>query len=118
MNVPFNISIIIVLISFGIRAIVKGPFYTLAKKYLSSFSSANTRTKIYSATYMFENICGVFIAFLASKLLEFTSTAYVFVIIGCVFSFIFMLLLKYMKTCVGLNPEQYKKDDISLLDLK
>lgn len=118
MSVPLSISMILVLISFGIRAIVKGPFYTLAKRYLSSFASSNTRTKIYSATYMFENICGVVIAFFASKLLEITTTAYVFVMIGCFFTFIFMLLLKYMKTRVGLKPEEYKKEDISLLDLK
>lgn len=118
MDVPFNISIILVLISFGIRAIVKGPFYTLTKKYLSSFASSNARTKIYSATYMFENVCGVIIAFIASKLLEITNTAYVFVIFGCVFAFIFMILLNYMKTRVGLKPEEYKKEDIALLDLK
>lgn len=117
-NVPFSVSIISVLVSFGIRAIVKGPFYTLTKRYLSSFASSNTRTKIYSATYMFENICGVAIAFLASKLLEITTTAHVFVMIGFIFAFIFMVLLKYMKTRVGLKPEEYKKEDISLLDLK
>lgn len=118
MKVPFSISMVLVLISFGIRAIVKGPFYTLAKRYLSSFASSNTRTKIYSATYMFENICGVTIAFLASKLLEITTTAHVFVIIGFIFTFVFIVLLKYMKTRVGLKPDEYKKEDISLLDLK
>lgn len=118
MKVPFVISIVFVLISFAIRAIIKGPFYTLYKRYLNSFSTSTVRTKIYSATYLFENLCGALIAFLISRLLETVSTAVAFTTLGCVYTLIFILLLHHMKTHVGLRPEEYKKNDINLIDVK
>lgn len=118
MGVPFEVSIVLILLSFAVRAIIKGPFYTLYKKYLNSFSTSTVRTKIYSATYLFENICGSLIAFLVSRLLETISTATVFVILGGIYAIAFIFLLDYMKTRVGLKPEEYRKEDIDLIDVK
>lgn len=118
LEVPFNVSIVFILASFALRAIIKGPFYTLYKRYLTSFSSSSARTKIYATTYLFENICGVLIAFFVSKLLEPLSTATVFVILGCAYVIIFIFLLKHMKSHVGLKPEEYKKEDINLSEVK
>lgn len=118
MGVPFSISIVLILISFAIRAIIKGPFYTLYKRYLTSFATSSVRTKIYSTTYLFENICGATIAFLISRLLEHVSTATAFVILGCVYTLVFIFLLKHMKTRVGLKPEEYRKEDINLSEVK
>ena len=117
-GVPFIISITPILLSFGIRAAIKGPFYTLYKQYLGNFAGSKVRTKIYSTTYLFENILGAIIAFLVSRLLDISSTAIAFVILGCTYTFVFIILLNNMKSHVGLKPEQYKKDDINLSDLK
>lgn len=117
-KIPFTISIAIILLSLGIRAIIKGPFYTLYKQYLGNFAGTNTRTKIYSVTYLFENLCGAIIAFLVSRLLDISSTAIAFVALGFAYTFVFIFLLNNMKSHVGLKPEQYKKDDINLIDIK
>lgn len=118
MGVPFIVSIILILISFAVRAIIKGPFYTLYKRYLNSFATSTVRTKIYSTTYLFENLCGVLIAFLISRLLEFVPTATAFVLLGSVYTLVFVFLLNYMKTRVGLKPEEYKKEDIDFKEVR
>ena len=38
MQITFAISITFILLSFGVRAIIKGPFYTLYKQYLGNFA--------------------------------------------------------------------------------
>lgn len=118
LNIPFIVSIVLILLSLGIRAIIKGPFYTLYKQYLGNFAGAKARTKIYTVTYLFENICGAIIAFIVSKLLTVTSTAVVFIELGSVYTIVFFFLLYGMKSHVGLKPEEYKKEDINLKDLK
>ena len=112
------ISFLLILMSFGIRASIKGPFYTLYKQYLTNFTASSVRPKIYTATYLFENLCGALIAFGISRLLDVTSTAMSFLILGIVSAFVFAILLYRMKSRVGLKPEQYKKEDINLVELK
>lgn len=118
MGVPFSVSIVLILLSFAVRDIIKGPFYTLYKRYLNSFSTSTVRTKIYSATYLFENLCGALIAFFISRLLEFTSTSVAFVVLASSYTIAFIFLLHYMKSHVGLKPEEYRKEDIDLVDVK
>ena len=117
-NLPFTISIILVLLSFGIRASIKGPFYILYKKYLSSFASSEVRIKIYTTTYLFENIVGAAIAFAVSRFLSVHTTSEAFVALGVAYTIVFIILLYKMKFHVGLKPEEYEKNDINLVDLK
>ena len=117
-NIPLSIAIVLIFVSFGIRAMIKGPFYTLYKRYLSSFASSSVRTKIYTATYLCENIIGAIIALAVSRFLSTYSTAYAFTALGIVYTIIFIILLYKMKSHVGLKPEQYEKNDINLVDLK
>lgn len=55
---------------------------------------------------------------LASFLLKYASTSYVFVIIGAVSTIAFIFVLSYMKSRVGLKPEEYDKKDIEYVSLK
>jgi len=51
-------------------------------------------------------------------LLTYTTTAYVFVIIGAISAILFVFVLSYMKSRIGLKPEEYDKKDIEYADLK
>ena len=109
---PRIVVISVVLLMFAIQHIIKGAYFTLNKKYLSSFSTSNLRTKIYSVNNMLEAICATVTSFICSMLLNSMTTAYATVILGCIFALILLRILAYMKPRVGLKPEQYKKDDI------
>ena len=117
-GLPYEILLICTFLVFAIRSIIKGPYFTLIHRYLSSFSTPKLGTRIYSADIICSSLCRSLFSLFASWLLSFTTTSYVFIIIGCIFTLLFIFLLDYMKTRVGLKPEEYKKSDIEFVELK
>ena len=53
------------------------------------------------------------ISFLGGLLLEFYTTGTAYLIVGIVGLIIILLVLKYMKKRIGLNPEEYNEKDIN-----
>lgn len=109
-NLTFSFTIIF--ICFAFQYFIKGAYYTIQKRYLNSFSSSTMSPKIYSADLMVESLFRVVICYIASFLLDVTTTAYATSILGCVFTVAFIFTLDYMKDKIGLQPEEYKKSDI------
>ena len=62
--------------------------------------------------YKAENAIASLLVFAASHILDIIPTAYTLIIIGCIFIAGFVLLLDYMRTRVGLKPEEYSKKEI------
>lgn len=115
--INYIVCIIILLIMFIIQAISKGPYQTLIKTYLNSFASHSMRTKITSAFDFCYGIVRTIISFICSALLGIVSTSYVFVLLGCLLTAFFVILLDKMKYTVGLNPTQYNKKDIEFTEV-
>ena len=109
---------ITIFLMFAIQHLVKGPYYSLTNRYLNSFSNPEINTKIYSAKALVEGLFRFCISLFASFLLEHLNTSYSLILIGCIFMIILVLLLDYMRTRVGLKPEEYKKSDIEFTFVK
>ena len=69
-------------------------------------------SKIYSACTLIESMFNTVTYWIASIMLDHMSTSFSMVIIGCVFTVLFIFTLDYMKDRIGLKPEEYKKSDI------
>lgn len=117
-NLPYKFLMCCTFIVFTIRYVIKGPYLTLIHRYLNSFASPKIGTRIYSADTICTSLCRSLFSFFASWLLSITNTANAFTILGCIFTILFIFLLDYMKTRVGLKPEEYKKSDIEFVELK
>ena len=113
----FNIAFTIILLSYALQYIIKGPYYTLQKRYLNSFSTPSMSTKIYSACTLIESLFNSFIYWTSSIFLGAIPTSYTIAILGCVFSISFIFILDYMKDKVGLKPEEYKDKDIKFTEV-
>lgn len=111
-NISFEVSLIASLITIMLYGIIKGPYYTLIKKYFNSFSNPEVNTKIFAIKSLVENLGRVLISLFVSFLLGITNTAYTLLIVGTIFFVIFIFLLNHMKLKVGLKPEQYPKEDL------
>lgn len=111
-NINFTVSITCVLLTIVIVGIVKGCYYTLMSKYYNSFSNPNVNTKIFAIKSLVENLGNVILSYIASFLLGITTTSYTFIILGCILFVVFIFLLDYMKTRIGLKPEEYSKEDL------
>lgn len=113
----FGLTLEIVLLMMILQYAIKGPYYTLSKRYLSNFTTSTMRTKISLLDELLYSVLRALLCFICSALLEITTTSYVYIILGCVFTVFFIFLLDYMKDTVGLKPEEYDKKDIEFVEL-
>lgn len=118
--VGFNIqtTMVVVLGVFLIQYIAKGPFYTLIRQYMNNFTTTSLRNKISSSFNLLESLFRSLISFTVSFLLRYTTTNYVLVMVGCIFTLIVVLMLDNMRKKVGLKPEEYPEKEIKILELK
>lgn len=112
-NFDIHFTILFVLVMISIQYIIKGPYWTLIKRYLNSFTTPKINTKIYSLDTLAGSTIRTLISLFCSWLLGITSTFVTYAILGCVLTVIFIFLLDYMKTRVGLKPEEYTDIDIN-----
>lgn len=115
-NYIFVVASVFVL--YAVQYIIKGPYHTLQKRYLNSFSSPSMNAKIYSANMLVESLFRTVLCFIASLLLDITSTTYAIVLIGCVSTVVFIFVLDYMRDKIGLKPEEYSKKDIEFTEVR
>lgn len=112
LDLPLFLMYYILLLSFSINYIMKGPFYTLIKQYLNSFCNSEMRLKIYSANSFIEYISATILSLLCSSIMGYYSNAATTLILGIVSTALLIILLIYMSTRVGLKPEEYSENDI------
>ena len=118
LELPYALTLIMVILLFTVQFIAKGPFYTLIRRYLNNFTTASLRGKISSYYNLVESLARSLISLFASLLLRYIDSAGTICIIGCVLTIILILLTDKMRYKVGLKPEEYKKSEIEFLEVK
>lgn len=117
-KLPYYVALVIILLCFLIQYIARGPFYTLIRRYLNNFTTATVRNKITSSFNLMESVMRAVITLLASALLRITTSSNTILIIGCILTIAFVLLLDKMRNKVGLKPEEYPKKEIEFLEIR
>ena len=118
LNLPYVLTLTIVFLLFAVQFIVKGPFYTLIRRYLNNFTTTILREKISSCYNLIESLARSLISLFASLLLRYIDVAGTICIVGCILTIILVLMTDKMRFRVGLKPEEYKKSEIEFLELK
>lgn len=113
-----NSLMFIIILTLFIYGYGYGMYYTIRDKYLGNFANKKIDTKIYAANQLFTNIVRVIGGLFASFLLGKMKTAYCMIIIGIIFTIIYIWTGKYMKTRVGLKPEEYSDEERKYDELK
>lgn len=111
-------SLILIWLLYLIQYAVKGPYMGLMTRYLNNFTNRRVRPKITALKNLSANLFTAIITLLCALLLEVTSTANTFIVIGCLTTIGIVLLLDYMRDKVGLNPENYRREEIDYKLLK
>lgn len=114
-NINYGLTLVIILFMMILQNIIKGLYYTLIKRYLNSFSNDHLSVKIYSVNTFMEGLGATLMSFAVSILLEYTTTAYASLIVGIVSLILFIAILDFMRTRIGLKPEEYRKQDIEFV---
>lgn len=107
----YYFCIIFIIISYIIRYAYKGIYYPLIEKYLRNFANEKIDTKIFTAKNFLGSILSALTGIMASFLLDRMNITYCMIIIGCITIIFTILMSKYMKTRVGLKPEEYSKEE-------
>lgn len=118
LELPYALTLIMVILLFTVQFIAKGPFYTLIRRYLNNFTTTSLRAKISSCYNLMESLARSLISLFASFLLRYIDVAGTICIVGCVLTIILVLLTDKMRFTVGLKPEEYKKSEIEFLEIK
>lgn len=117
-NFSFGICVLIILFSYIIRYSDKGLLYSLPNRYMRNFADSKIVSKIFASKGFVEAILKAFLGVIASVLLNYMSTAQAMTLLGICFLVTVIIILSYMKTRVGLKPEEYEKEDIEYKVLK
>ena len=107
-----DLTFSIIIILFIIQGIIKGPYRTLIVRYMTNFTNRNIRPKLATIQNFVYYSVNVVFTLLCSWLLEITSTADTFVIVGVIATFLIGSLLYFMKGRVGLKPDEYPQEDL------
>ena len=112
------IAIIIIISQYLIKHACSGIYYNLIEKYLRNYANEKIDTKIFAVNKLLRSICCATTGLFAAFLLERLDTVYCMIIVSGVFGLIIFLTCKYMKTRVGLMPEQYDEHERKYDELK
>ena len=80
-------------------------------KYLRNFSNEVIDTKIFIAKNFLGSVFSAIIGIFASFILDRLDIAICMTLIGIITTILTVLMNKYMKTRVGLKPEEYSKEE-------
>ena len=116
LNIPFAMQLVIVIIAFCIISLLRGIYMVIYKKYVNNFSNVKILPTIYSMTNLYWNLSRIVITSIGSFVLTIVDIKYGMLIMGLLFIIFALLIYMYMKTRVGLKPEEYSKEDIKYAD--
>lgn len=114
LNINIIVLLLTVLLSGIISSGIEGIYQILNSKYLNNFSTSKMISKIYGANTIMNNLLRMIVAFIGTLVLDNFNIKHTMIIVGMIFTAVVYLLFKYMKTRVGLSPDQYKSEDIKL----
>ncbi len=114
----YKIAIILIVGFYIIKYIFTAIYFPLIEKYLSNFTNEQIDTKIFTANNFLKGVTGALSGILASFLLDRMETAYCMIIVGIIFGILILLVNRFMKTRVGLKPEEYSKEEVKYDKIK
>ena len=109
---------IVIVLLFLIGKYAHGLFYTIMDRYFRNFTNKDIDTKIFAVKNLFVNLMSAIFGIIASFLLDKMYTAYCMIILGIIFTIIYIFMEKYMKSRVGLKPEEYSSQERKYDELK
>lgn len=107
-----SITITLVIAMFVVQYSMRGPYFSLIKQYFNNFTNSEKRIRIATTNNLCENAIASILILGASYILDIVSIEFTMIIIGCIATIGFVLLLDYMRSTVGLKPEEYSKKEI------
>ena len=112
-GLPYWLIIGIIVATYAVRYLSTGFYYVLIKKYITNFTNGEVANKVYSAHSFVIGLGNLIICAFGAVISSNFSVKHSMIIFVIVFFTIMILILNYMRTRVGLDPNSYRKKDIN-----
>jgi MFS family permease len=112
-TIPYILIITVIVITYIVRYIGTGSFSVLIKKYLTNFTNIEVADKVYSAYGLCTGIGNTVICGIGTMLSGTMDIKHSMIILSAIFTLAMLVIVNFMKTRVGLQPEEYRKKDIN-----
>lgn len=116
LKINFAMQLVVVILAFTLISILRGIYMVIYKRYVNNFSNVKILPTIYSMTNLYWNLSRIVITSIGSFVLTIVDIKYGMIVMGIVFLVLAFLIYMYMKTRVGLKPEEYSKEDVKYAD--
>lgn len=113
----YSVFMLCMIITYMIRYSYQAMYYPLTERYLRNFSNEKIDTKIFTARNFLKSVLSAVIGIIGSFLLERINISYCMLIIGVSTIILTILMSQYMKTRVGLKPQEYAKEELQFDEL-
>ena len=113
----YSVFILFMIVTYMIRYSCQGIYYPLTERYLRNFSNEKIDTKVFTAKNFLKSILSAVIGIIGSFLLDRMNISYCMTIIGVSTIILTILMSQYMKTRVGLKPQEYSKEELQFDEL-
>ncbi|MCX8075212.1 MAG: MFS transporter [Clostridia bacterium] len=114
-NFPTSTIILLVVALLIIQRVFSGIYEISIEKYMLNFTNEKTMTTVLYVNNFFKNIGTSLIIFMGAFVLDNVDMNIGYVLVGVIGLLIMSLILKFMKTRVGLKPEEYVDIDKELI---
>lgn len=107
-----NIALAVSIAILVMQNILSGSYRISVKKYMNNFTTHVVRGKILSVFYIFEGVGKALLLFVCGLIIDNAGTNNTSIILGVFSIIIVYLIIKFMKNKLGLDAEEYSKDEI------
>lgn len=110
-ELPFIITLIIILVAYVFKYIVVGIYQVLISKYLSNFTNEQIDSKIYTTQIFVNSIISAILGVAVSMFLDYFGIVNTMLLSGIGFLILFVITIIYMRNKLGLKPTEYSKEE-------
>lgn len=114
-NIDYRIQAMVITVLSTLIYISKGVYQLIKKRYMANFVKSDTLVQIYSVNSIVDNLVRMLVSYVASVTLNFMNIRYATLFVGVVFTGVVLLISLYMKSRVGLKPEEYDERDVEVV---
>lgn len=113
-----NLALVVSIAILILQNVLSGSYRISVKKYMNNFTTHMVRGKILSVFYIFESIGKSLLLFVCGLVIDNFGTNNTSMILGIFAIFLIFIISKFMKNKLGLDPEEYSKEDIFGMDIQ
>ena len=106
------IALPFILIFYAVTRVCDSQWFITEYTYLRNFTTPESRSKISFTFELISCLGASIISLLGALVLEYLNVKYSIILLGLLFLAIIIVVLDYMKSRIGLKPNQYKKEDL------